>query len=268
MKLNSLVAILIRQGTKPRRKASKCLGGYLVEIIPAIDMMDGKCVRLVQGRFDQQTVFADDPAEMARQWVDQGATRLHLVDLNGSRVGAPQETATIKRIISAVDVPVQLGGGIRSLETARKMLDAGISRIIIGTSAALDKSLAERIFVELGEQAVLGVDARDGFVAVKGWEEITRERAIEFAQRMQGLGARRVIYTDISRDGMLRGANIAAMKQMAESITIPVIASGGVTTIEDITNLKSIENSGIEGVILGKALYTGSVNLADAIAAS
>ncbi len=237
-----------------------------MEIIPAIDIMDGKCVRLSQGKFDRVTVFADDPAEMARQWVDQGARRLHLVDLNGSRVGAPQEIETIARVVDAVDVPVELGGGIRSIETARQMLDLGVERVIIGTSAALDASVAESIFSELGEVAILGVDARDGCVAIKGWEELTKETAVEFALRMQELGACRVIYTDISRDGMLAGANIAAMKQMAESLSIPVIASGGVSTIDDIRNLKALEVVGIEGAILGKALYTGALVLADALA--
>lgn len=239
-----------------------------MEILPAIDMMDGKAVRLMQGKFDQSTVFADDPAEVAKRWQDQGAKRLHLVDLNGSRCGAPQETETIKRILAAVNIPVQLGGGIRTLEIARKMLGLGVSRVIIGTSAALDSSLAEVIFRELGEQAVLGVDARDGFVAVKGWEELTRETAIEFARRMQELGARRVVYTDISRDGMLQGANVEATRKMAEALDIPVIASGGVSTLEDIRNLKSFEGVGIEGAILGKALYAGSLDLAEALKVS
>lgn len=228
--------------------------------------MDGKCVRLQQGRFDAVTVFADDPAEMARRWEDEGAQRLHLVDLNGSRKGAPQETESIKRIVAAVKIPVELGGGIRSLETAKQILDIGVGRVIIGTSAVLNSSLAETIFKELGDGAVLGVDARDGLVAIKGWEETTQEKAVDFTLRMQALGAKRVIYTDISRDGMLAGTNIAAMKHMAESIDIPVIASGGVSTIEDIKQLKSLESIGIEGAILGKALYTGDLSLADALA--
>lgn len=237
-----------------------------MEILPAIDMMDGKCVRLVQGKFDQSTVFADDPAEMAKRWADQGAQRLHLVDLNGSRYKAPQETKAIKRIIAAVNIPVQLGGGIRSLEIARNMLDLGVGRVIIGSSAILDNKIAETIFFDLGEQAVLAVDAKDGYVAINGWEEITHETAIDFARRMQGFGARRVIYTDISRDGMLKGANIAANEQMAEALDIPVIASGGVSTIEDLKSLKALESKGIEGAILGKALYAGGLSLADALA--
>lgn len=239
-----------------------------MEIIPAIDMMDGKCVRLVQGRFDESTVFSDDPVDAARRWVDEGAQRLHLVDLNGSRVGSPQEIDTIRRILSAVDVPTQLGGGIRTIETARQMIELGIGRVIIGTSAALDTELARTIFCELGDRAILGVDAKDGYVAVKGWQETTAETAIEFAQRMQGLGAKRVIYTDISRDGMLQGVNAAAMKQMAEALSIPVIASGGVSAVEDIRVLKDLEQFGIEGAIVGKALYTGDLALADALTAA
>lgn len=235
-----------------------------MQIIPAVDMMDGKCVRLVQGKFDQSTVFSDDPVDAAKRWVDEGATRLHLVDLNGSRLGAPQEIATIRRILAAVDVPVQLGGGIRTLETAQEMIELGIARVIIGTSAALDADAAAVIFAELGDKAVLGVDAKDDYVAVKGWQEVTAETAVEFALKMQQLGAKRVIYTDISRDGMLAGVNAEAMAAMASALEIPVIASGGVSTVEDIAALKG---TGVEGAIVGKALYTGDLTLADAIAA-
>ncbi len=210
-----------------------------MQIIPAVDMMDGKCVRLVQGKFDQSTVFSDDPVDAAKRWADEGATRLHLVDLNGSRMGAPQEIPTVKRILAAVNVPVQLGGGIRTLETARRMLELGVARVIIGTSAALDADAAAAIFAELGEQAILGVDAKDGYVAVKGWQEVTAETAVEFARRMQTLGTKRVIYTDISRDGMLAGVNAEAMATMAAALEIPVIASGGVSTVDDIAILKT-----------------------------
>lgn len=234
-----------------------------MEIIPAIDMMGGKCVRLVQGDFDQSTVFSDDPVDAAKRWVDEGATRLHLVDLNGSRAGAPQETETIRRILAAVNIPVQLGGGIRTLETARAMIELGVGRVIIGTSAALDTSLAEAIFGDLGDKAVLGVDAKDGYVAIKGWKEITAETAIDFALKMQRIGAKRVIYTDISRDGMLQGVNVQAMTQMADALDIPVIASGGVSTLEDINKLR---DTGVEGAIVGKALYTGDLSLSEAMA--
>ena len=239
-----------------------------VEIIPAVDIMDGKCVRLLQGRFDQVTVFSDDPVEMARRWADEGARRLHLVDLKGSKLGEPQEMESVRRIVAAVDIPVELGGGIRTVETARAMLDIGVGRVIVGTSAALNPNVAEAIFQALGEQAVLGIDARDGRVAVKGWEETTSEDAVRFARRMQEMGARRIIYTDISRDGMLQGANIAAVKRMAQAVAIPVIASGGVSSVADIGALKGLEPVGVEGAILGKALYTGDLTLADALAAA
>jgi phosphoribosylformimino-5-aminoimidazole carboxamide ribotide isomerase len=236
-----------------------------VEIIPAVDIMDGKCVRLVQGKFDQSTVYSDDPVDAARRWADQGAKRLHLVDLNGSRIGSPRETDTVRRILAAVTVPVQLGGGIRTLEAARQMIELGVGRIIIATSAALDTHEAQAIFAELGERAALGVDARDGRIAVKGWQETTAQTAVEFALRMQALGARRVIYTDISRDGMLAGANVQAVAAMVEALDIPVIASGGVTTLDDIRKLKA---AGVEGAIIGKALYSGELALADALAAA
>lgn len=239
-----------------------------MEIIPAIDMMDGKCVRLVQGKFDQSTVFSDDPVDAARRWVHEGARSLHLVDLNGSRAGAPQETETIRRILAEVDVPTQLGGGIRTLDVARQMIELGVGRVIIGTSAALDTQMAEAMFSELGEKAVLGVDAKDGYVAVKGWQETTSETAIEFARRMQALGAKRVIYTDISRDGMLQGVNAEAMKKMAQALDVPVIASGGVSSVNDICILSELEQFGIEGAIVGKALYTGDLTLADALSAA
>ena len=237
-----------------------------MEIIPAIDLLDGKCVRLTQGRFDQVTVFSDDPVEMARKWEAEGAPRLHLVDLNGSRLGEPQEAKTIEAIAAAVKIPVQLGGGIRTIESARRMLEAGVQRVIVGTSAALDAKLAEQLFAELGDRMILGVDAKEGLVAIKGWEKTTSEGAVEFARRMQALGAQRVIYTDVSRDGMLQGANIAAMQQMVRDLDIPVIASGGVSSLDDIRRLKSLEADGLEGAILGRALYTGALTLADAIA--
>jgi phosphoribosylformimino-5-aminoimidazole carboxamide ribotide isomerase len=239
-----------------------------MQVIPAIDLMDGKCVRLVQGRFDQATIFSDEPVEVARRWVSEGAQRLHLVDLLGSKNGRPIEIATVSRIVAAVDAPVQLGGGIRSLDTARQLLEIGIDRVIIGTSAALDQTVAESIFGALGERAVLAVDARDGLVAVKGWEETTAETAIQFAKRMQALGAARVVYTDISRDGMLQGVNTYAVARMAEALEIPVIASGGVSSVEDVRALKLLEPLGVEGVILGKALYTGALSLQEALTAA
>lgn len=240
----------------------------MLEIIPAIDMKEGRCVRLLQGRFDQETVYSNDPVEVARRWEAEGASRIHLVDLDGARSGVSQNLPVVEKIAAAVSIPLQLGGGIRSLATAKSVIAAGVERVIIGTSAALDNTIAAEIFGALGDQAILGVDARDGYVAVKGWEEVTTEKAIEFAQRMVTLGAARIIYTDISRDGMLQGVNLPAMAQMTKAVPVPVIASGGVTTVKDIKDLVAANLPGLEGVITGKALYSGSLTLAEALAAA
>lgn len=239
-----------------------------MEIIPAIDIIAGRCVRLVQGKFDQETVYSDDPVQIAEQWERQGARRLHVVDLDGARTGHPQNLSVLQEIVQAVRIPVQTGGGIRTPETARRVLRVGVDRVIIGTSAALDELLAQALFAELGEKAVLGVDALNGYVAVRGWQARTEERAVDFARRMLSYGARRIIFTDISRDGMLSGVNVPAIERMLTAVDVPVIASGGVGSIEDIKRLVPLEEKGLEGVILGKALYTGAVELPDAIAAA
>lgn len=239
-----------------------------MEVIPAIDIIDGRCVRLAQGRFDQKMVFADDPVQVAMEWEQKGAKRLHVVDLDGARTGYPQNLKVLQGIVEAVRIPVQMGGGIRTRETARRVLRTGVQRVVIGTSAALDTSLAEAIFGELGERAVLGVDSLNGYVAVRGWQARTEERATDFARRMSALGVRRVVFTDVSRDGMLSGVNVWAIERMLKAVDVPVIASGGVGSIEDIKRLRPLEGRGLEGVILGKALYTGAVSLSEAIAAA
>ena len=239
-----------------------------MEVIPAIDLRDGRCVRLLQGKFDQETVYSNDPVEVARRWEAEGAPRIHVVDLDGARAGAPQNLAIVAKIAAAVRIPIQMGGGVRSLEIAHTVLGAGVQRVIIGTSAALDPTIALEVFGSLGDRSILGVDARDGFVAVRGWEEVTGEKAIDFAGRMVALGAPRVIYTDISRDGMLQGVNVGAVADMVEAAGVPVIASGGVTTLHDIEALVSLNLPGLEGVITGKALYAGSLTLAEALAAA
>lgn len=235
-----------------------------MQIIPAVDILGGRCVRLLQGRFDQATVFADDPVEMAIHWASLGAERLHVVDLDGARNGQPRNTETVARIVRALEIPVQLGGGIRTLETAQSMLDLGVDRVTIGTSAVLDGGLAGTMFKAFGEQVVLALDARDDLVATHGWQEVSEQKAVDFAREMEALGARRIIHTDIGHEGMLGGVNLAAMERMAKAVDIPVIAAGGVATIEDIRNLKELEPYGIEGVIVGKALYTGSLDLHEA----
>jgi phosphoribosylformimino-5-aminoimidazole carboxamide ribotide isomerase len=239
-----------------------------VEIIPAIDIINGRCVRLVQGKFDQETVFSDNPVKMAEQWAEQGATRLHVVDLDGARMGNPLNLKVLEKIVKAIGIPVQLGGGIRTLEMANTVLAAGVSRVIIGTSAALDSEKAEEMFRVLGEKAILGVDALNGYVAVRGWQARTEERAVDFAKRMLQIGAKRIIFTDISRDGMLTGVNTFAIERILKAVDIPVIASGGVGSMQDIKRLLPLAEKGLEGVILGKALYTGAVSLPDVISAA
>lgn len=237
-----------------------------MQVIPAIDIRLGRCVRLIQGDFSQETVFSEDPVEMAEHWASKGAQRLHVVDLDGAKTGTSQNLDIIARIVKALDIPVQLGGGVRSLETAKALLDIGLDRVIIGTSAILDKNLAEAMFKTFGEKVALGIDAKNGMVAIHGWQETTGRKAIEVAQEMEALGARRIIHTDISTDGMLRGVNLTAMQNMAEAVNIPVIASGGVTTLNDISNLRKLEPLGIEGAIIGKVLYTRLFELEQAIA--
>ncbi len=238
-----------------------------MQVIPAIDIINGRCVRLVRGDYDQETVYSDNPVEMAIKWQEQGASRLHIVDLDGARMGAPHNIETIKKIAEALSIPVQLGGGIRTLDTAKKVLDAGVQRVIVGTSAALDNNVANEMFGTLGEQAILDVAALNGYVAVRGWQARTEERAVDFAKRMLEYGAKRIIFTDIDRDGMLQGVNTFAVERMLREVNVPVIASGGVGCVEDIKRLAALQESGLEGVILGKALYTGAVELSEALAA-
>ncbi len=238
-----------------------------MEIIPAVDIIEGRCVRLVQGRFEDKTVFSEDPVQTAKRWADEGATMLYVVDLDGARLGQPQNLEVVKRIVQAIDAPVQLGGGIRSIESAKAAIDIGVERVIVGTSAALDSNLAEMMIESLGERLIVGIDALNGYVAVHGWQAHTEEEATAFARRMESLGAKRIIFTDISRDGMLSGVNVEAVERMLESVDVPVIASGGVGSMEDILNLAALGDKGLEGVILGKALYTGAVKLAEALSA-
>jgi phosphoribosylformimino-5-aminoimidazole carboxamide ribotide isomerase len=236
-----------------------------LEIIPAIDIKDGRCVRLTQGRFDDVTVYSDDPVEAALRWRDLGATRVHAVDLDGARTGQPVNLPVIHRLAAAAGIPVQMGGGMRSLEAVRSALNAGVSRVIIGTSAALEPGFAESAFAQFGGAVVLGVDARDGRVAVHGWETVLDLDAVAFARQMQELGAPRVIFTDISRDGMLMGLNAESLRRMVQALRIPVVASGGVTTVEDV---RAAKEAGAEAAILGKALYAGFITLQEAMEAA
>jgi phosphoribosylformimino-5-aminoimidazole carboxamide ribotide isomerase len=236
-----------------------------VIVIPAIDLKDGKCVRLEQGLMDRDTVFNDDPGAQARAWQDQGAEILHIVDLDGAFAGEPKNRSAIEAIVRAITIPSQLGGGIRDIATIEAYLSLGIGRVIIGTAAQRNPELVKEACAKFPGRIVVGIDAKDGMVAVQGWAEVTGVTAIDLARKFEGFGVSAIIYTDISRDGMLQGPNIEATRQLAESISIPVIASGGLSSLKDIENLKAIESSGVTGVITGKAIYTGAIDLAEAI---
>jgi len=232
-------------------------------IIPAIDLKDGKCVRLLQGKKEEVTVYSDDPAATAKHWASLGAELLHVVDLDGAFTGEQKNFEKIKAIREAIDIPIEVGGGIRDVERIEKLISLGVDRVIIGTSAAKNPEMVKKACIRFPGKVLVGIDAKDGKVAIKGWEEITEFGAIKFAKEMQDAGTAGIIYTDISRDGMLSGPNIDAMENMVNSVDIPVIASGGVSKIDDIKNLKKINN--LWGVITGKALYAGTLDLKEAI---
>lgn len=236
-------------------------------IFPAIDIRNGKCVRLTEGRFDQETVFADNPVDMALRWQNEGGQFLHVVDLDGALAGKPVNLGLVARIVDAVRIPVQLGGGIRNLETIEEILAAGVNRVILGSIAVRNPELVEQACCRFGDRIVVGIDARDGQVAVEGWGISGGVGAEELAKRMAAVGVARIIYTDISRDGTLSGVNGAATAALAQAAGIPVIASGGVGSVADIYALQTA-GKGIEGVIVGKALYTGALTLTEALAAA
>jgi len=235
-------------------------------LIPAIDLQDGRCVRLRQGDLNDSTVFSDDPAAMAEQWLDHGARRLHLVDLNGAIAGKPKNEAAIKGIVEAVseDIPVQIGGGIRDLDTIERYLDNGISYVIIGTAAVKNPGFLRDACSAFPGAIIVGLDARDGKVATDGWSKLTRHDVIDLARKFEDYGVESIIYTDIGRDGMLSGVNIEATVRLARSVSIPVIASGGVTDLRDIEALCAVEDEGVEGAILGRSIYEGTLDFAAA----
>lgn len=234
-------------------------------VIPAIDIKGGKCVRLVQGRMDQETVYSDNPVEVAKKWVSMGAEYLHLVDLDGAVAGEPKNVDTIEAIADAIRIPFQVGGGIRDIDTINLYMSIGAARVILGTIAYKDPYFVRDACEKHNGQIVVGIDARDGKVAIKGWEEVTEKTAADLAKELEGVGVAGIIYTDISRDGMLKGPNLEGTKALAQSVKIPIIASGGVSNIEDIKRLKELEPFGVAGVITGKAIYTGSLDLKEAI---
>jgi phosphoribosylformimino-5-aminoimidazole carboxamide ribotide isomerase len=235
-------------------------------LIPAIDLKDGRCVRLKQGDMSESTTFGEDPAAMARRWVDAGARRLHLVDLNGAFAGKPVNEGAIKAILAEVgnEIPVQLGGGIRDLDTIERYLDDGLSYIIIGTAAVKNPGFLHDACTAFGGHIIVGLDAKDGKVATDGWSKLTGHEVVDLAQKFQDYGVEGVIYTDIGRDGMLSGINIEATVKLAQALTIPVIASGGLSNLADIEKLCAVESEGIEGVICGRAIYSGDLDFGQA----
>lgn len=234
-------------------------------IIPAIDLKEGKCVRLRQGRMEDDTVFDDDPVAVAVRWLEQGARRIHLVDLDGAFAGVPKNAEVVKAICTGcADVPVQIGGGIRSLQTASAYLDAGIEYLIIGTLAVKQPEFVDQLCKEFPGHIIVGLDANDGFVATDGWAEASTVTATALAQRFENVGVSAIVYTDISRDGMMQGVNTEATAALADAVSIPIIASGGVSTIADIDSLGREHARGISGAIVGRALYEGTIDLAEA----
>ena len=235
-------------------------------LVPAIDLKEGRCVRLKQGLMEQATVFSDSPAEMALHWRNQGARRLHLVDLNGAFAGVPQNFPAIKEILATVvkDIPVQLGGGIRDLGTIEKYLDLGLTDVIIGTAAVKNPEFVREACKAFPGQIIVGLDAKDGMVAIDGWATVTEHHVVDLAKRFEDDGVNSIIYTDIGRDGMMSGVNIEATVKLAQSVNIPIIASGGLTNLDDIHALCAVEKEGVSGAITGRAIYEGSIDFAQA----
>ena len=236
-----------------------------MELWPAIDLRGGKCVRLLQGDYARETVFADDPVEMVRRFVDGGGRRLHIVDLEGARSGVPVQAGIVARMVAAAGVPCQIGGGIRTAESAAAYFDAGVERIVLGSVAVEQPELLERLALSFARRVVLGLDARDGQVAVRGWLETSPLSAIDIARRHEGLPLAAIVYTDIAKDGMLAGPNLPALAEMVAAVRLPVIASGGVSNADD---LRQVARIGAAGAIVGRALYDGGLSLAEALAAA
>jgi phosphoribosylformimino-5-aminoimidazole carboxamide ribotide isomerase len=237
-------------------------------IIPAIDIKDGKCVRLAQGDFDRVTTYADNPVDVALTWMQKGAELIHVVDLDGSVAGLPRNANIILEIARKVVVPIQVGGGIRDMETIEFYLNNGVSSVILGTAALQNEEIVRDACQTFSEKIILGIDALEGKVAIRGWTQKTQLNAVDLARRYEKFNVKAIVYTDIKRDGMGTGVNIEATKELAKAVSIPVIASGGVAAIADIENLLSIKDCEIYGVIIGRALYNGAVSLEDAIKAS
>jgi len=234
-------------------------------LIPAIDLKEGKCVRLRQGRMEDDTVFSDDPVAVAGRWVEAGARRLHLVDLDGAFAGKPRNADVIHAIVEAYpDVPVQIGGGIRDEDTIQAYLEAGVEYVIIGTKAVSEPHFVRDAALEFPGHIIIGLDAKDGKVAIDGWSKLSRHDVIDMAQKFEAHGVSAIIYTDISRDGMMQGVNVEATAKLARSVNIPIIASGGITNMDDIRALGEVAHEGIMGAITGRAIYEGTLDFAEA----
>ncbi|MBW4611169.1 MAG: 1-(5-phosphoribosyl)-5-[(5-phosphoribosylamino)methylideneamino]imidazole-4-carboxamide isomerase [Hassallia sp. WJT32-NPBG1] len=238
-----------------------------MDVIPAIDLLEGRCVRLYQGDYSQSQVFNENPADVAKQWVEEGATRLHVVDLDGAKAGKIVNLGAIEAIASTVSVPIQVGGGLRDRQSVKQLFDIGVHRAILGTVAVEQPQLVQELCQEFPEQIIIGIDARNGLVATRGWLETSEVLATQLAVQMQELGAAAIIYTDIHRDGTLSGPNLEALRELAAAISLPIIASGGVSSVTDLLSLLALEAQGVTGVIVGKALYTGDISLKEALRA-
>jgi len=236
-----------------------------MEVIPAIDILAGNCVRLYQGDYQKAQIYNSDPVVVAQEWLEKGATRLHLVDLDGAKQGKPVNTDVIKAIVNRVDIPVQVGGGLRNLESLTQLFDLGVERVIVGTIAVENTAMVKQWCQQFPHRVLIGIDAREGKVATKGWLETSQVTAIALAQEFTDTAG--IIYTDIQRDGTLTGPNLTALRELAQGVDVPIIASGGVSSLTDLLSLLSLEPVGVTGVILGRALYTGAVDLTEAIRA-
>lgn len=235
-------------------------------IIPAVDIKNGKCVRLLQGRMEDETVFSDDPAAMAQKWANAGAELIHVIDLDGAFEKRPQNLEAVRNIINTVDTPIQLGGGIRDEHTVKMILDLGVQRVILGTEAIKNPQWVAQTARQYPGQVVVGIDARNGRVAIEGWTETTATLAVDLARRFEDCGVAAINFTDIHRDGMQTGPNLAETRRLAEAVNIPVVASGGISTIDDIKNLLPLMEVGVVGAITGKALYSGTLDFKQAMA--
>lgn len=234
-------------------------------VIPAVDIRNGRCVRLLQGRMEAETVYSEDPAQAARRWEDEGAERLHVVDLDGAFQKSPRNLSSIRRILAGVRIPIQVGGGIRTMDVIETYFDAGIDRLVLGTEAIRNPELVREACRSFPGRILLGIDARNGKVAIEGWTRDTDQTAVELAGQFEGSGLAGINFTDIHRDGMQTGPNLEETKRLAQAVSVPVFASGGVSTLEDIRRLSELEPFGVAGVITGKALYAGALDLREAI---